>query len=211
MRHLQVLMLLLSVFALGSESAVGQLFGPRTFGRGVAPRAGPGGGGQAADGSGTIGVITGRERFIRANRPRGFVGIPESPVFVGQRLGTAEGDVRLATEDLRRRRPRSANIEALRSNVANIGSVYGARLVIDLDEGRQSDADLAREINETLADPQITSQIGLIRVRMDGRTATLVGEVPSEDARLLAEAVVQLEPGVERIVNQLVVAPPPIP
>lgn len=50
-----------------------------------------------------------------------------------------------------------------------------------------------------------------VEVTVDGRTATLRGQVATEYDRILAERFVRMEPGISQVINELVVARAPTP
>jgi hypothetical protein len=58
---------------------------------------------------------------------------------------------------------------------------------------------LVRSLQDRIVAPQVT---------LNGRTATLSGRVTSEGAKLVAEKLLLLEPGVSAVENQLVVTAP---
>ncbi len=184
-------------------AASAQIFGERTLGRGVSRRPAPGR--MAVQSQETVGRITGGERYLRANRDLlDFVGrgaADTGETFVGLLQAAASGRVRTAVEDLVRRRPPSANLRAARTNQSG-SAMYEPRLEIGFafqpPTPGELQRDLSARLNESLGP---VSDLGPLRVSLQQRTAILRGEVASEEARLLAEALVALEPGVSQVEN----------
>lgn len=64
---------------------------------------------------------------------------------------------------------------------------------------------VANSARQNLARLSVPSAVANVNIQMEGRTATLTGVVASEEQRRMSELLLRLEPGVSKIVNQVVV------
>ncbi|GIX00230.1 MAG: hypothetical protein KatS3mg111_3562 [Pirellulaceae bacterium] len=67
-------------------------------------------------------------------------------------------------------------------------------------------AERSQEINSRLARLPLPAKYSDIEVYLDGRTATITGKVPSEEDAALLERLVELEPGIDQVLNQVEIA-----
>ena len=190
----------LGLFAVcaSPRDAQAQLFGERNFGKPLSVRPKPGT---------TVGAVGGTERFVRGNRrPSDFIGIDSTDprAFVGSQRGTATGQVRAATEDLRPQR----DVNPAQLNPAlpprRRGQMYLPRLelgfrVIPRPEERL-ETTLARRLHT------LEERFPSVEVDVTDGVATLRGTAGSSEDRRLAEVMVQLEPGIQAVRNELAVS-----
>ena len=155
---------------------------------------------------GATGLQGGNNRFIRGNRSRSdFVGsnLTDRRGFVGSGQALGVGQVRSAVENLRIETTKSAN-RPLPPQPAK--GMYYPRLEVGFDPPELQ----AVSINETIASPGIIDRVaqfsnGNVQVTMSGSTAILRGTVPSNRAAELLSQVLSFEPGIDRVMNELVV------
>jgi hypothetical protein len=110
---------------IGQDFVQAQMFGERTLGRPLSIQEG------AAEME-SAGTLTGRERFLRENRPAtAFVGpdIRELQRFIGSLQAQVRGRVQPSTQGLRRRVDRSAEINQP-LGPAPAGTPYNPELVV---------------------------------------------------------------------------------
>ena len=195
---------LVAVLAAGPE-AQAQRFGSRTL-RNPLSRA-------ARPGSEEVGTLQGNERFIRGNRRGGdFVGTDSQDRndFVGSQQAPTSGQVRSAVSDLRERPGATAN-RSQRPYAGRSRGMYAPQMRVGFKFTPRSPvaihSALARRLNASAA-IRPTSPIG---VSLEGRTATLQGEVASERDRILAQQLALFEPGISAVRNELTVKAPPPP
>jgi len=197
--------------AVPPAGALGQLFGPRRLGQSLARRPGPG----AVQTQEDVGSLQGNERFLRQNRrPTDFVGpdIRELQRFIGVLQGRVRGQVPSSTEGLRRRVDRSATMNQPLAPPPK-GIPYYPRLDVNIEVPAPRTELLEQSALDTLARSPQMSATSRIEVWVEGRTAILLGEVPSARDRDLAAILLSFEPGISEIRNQLRVNPdlPPSP
>lgn len=208
MRYVCTLLLLL----VATDSAAAQgMFGPRSLGQGISGRSSARGssGRSSADDTevlGTSSSLQGR-RFTREARTAGdFVGANTQSEAAGNFVGaqsTAQTAVAAAvgiTETAiggtnRRRVVRPAGIYPERLTLAP--ELQQAAAVIPGSAARQESASAVA----VWAEAQGIS----LQVSVDSRQALVSGTVPSEKDRQTAELLLLLEPGVDRVRNQLTV------
>ncbi|MFV2067550.1 MAG: BON domain-containing protein [Pirellulales bacterium] len=185
---------------LAVEDAAAQLFGKRPLGRTLSRRVGA-----DIDGEGS-GTLTGRERFIRGNRPRtDFVGTDtrdERP-YVGEVQGRAQGTVRSGLTGFRFDEGPDVNRSAPRATSPRI-PLYPPRLQLGFNPPRRNR--LSREATRQLEESSALASLGRIEVSMEGETAILRGEVASGYDAELAELLVRFEPGISDVRNELTIA-----
>mgnify|MGYP002622720736 CR=1 FL=1 len=207
---LQIALLCLCVVLLDAGVTHAQLFGQRTLGGTLSRRPRPGFSGEGA------GTLTGNERFIRGNREAGdFVGTDaaDTPRFIGLQQGRSRGPIRSAITGLSEVGDQNVNQPQPQTTPAD--RPYAPRLQLGFEmpaQPVQVTAGLAQRVQMSLSRQTIDLPVGSLRVSLHQRTAILQGEVASEHARLLAEQLVLLEPGVSQVQNELrVVAAPENP
>lgn len=195
-----------SLIAVLASDVRGQMFGARSLGQPLGRRPGPG---SLETMQADVGTLRGTERFIRANRrATDFVGpdIRDLERFVGMLQARARGAVAPTTEGLRRRVDRS---ESMNQPVPppTRGTLYYPRLEVTFDSAVEDTTALGQRALATLARSPELSGPSRIAVYVEGRTATLLGEVPSARDRELAEVLLSFEPGISEIRNELQLNP----
>lgn len=185
----------------GAGPTWAQMFGPRSMGRPLSRRPGPGLDAQISSGS-----IEGGERFLRGNRRRAdFVGgdSAEARRFIGLQQGNQARSVRTAVEGLTERRAMTTSLNQPR------GALTAGEMLERLslsDELVSKDMSFNPEVLSQRLSRSL-SRLGntTIGVSVAGRTATLRGAVASARNRDLAAMIVSFEPGISEVENQLVV------
>ena len=157
-------------------------------------------------------AVTGGERFVRGNRrTNDFVGADsmEQQSFIGMQQGRTEGRIASAISALRIR----SDVNANRGKTAAERSrteMYEPRLTIGFDFTPPPAQSIAAELTRQLESTSVLRKMGRIEVSVQGRTATLRGEVASERERTVAELVALFEPGISQVQNDLTVKSPPL-
>ena len=192
---------LLAVACLPNASHA-QLFGERTLSRPLSIRPKPGAG---------VGAVSGSERYIRGNRrPTDFIGSDsrDPRAFVGAQQGTTAGQVRAATEDLRRPQ---VNTAQLNPPLPPRGprQMYPPKLELGFTVTAPPSDTIQTKVDRHLRSAE--GRFPGVQVSVTAGLAKLTGTAGSVEDRRLAEALVQLEPGIEAVQNDLVVAPAPAP
>ncbi len=191
------------VLAVGfiTAEARGQMFGSRSLGGGL-------GGSSHGSDVGGVGTLNFNERFIRGNRrPGEFVGTDarDRRNFVGsQQLHT--GRVRPTIPRMRPSPTTDANRTPAPSSVTRSG-VYEPRLSVAFDVTPPPAEAVAEDLARLLRAAPTLQASDQIAVSVEGRVATLRGEVASERDRLLAERLILFEPGIDSVRNELKVRP----
>jgi hypothetical protein len=190
----------------GAELAEAQMFGARSVGRPLARRPGPGALEEQVD----VGTLQGNERYLRQNRSAlDFVGrdVAEMPRFLGVLQARTRGQIPASTQGLTRRVDRSESINQPLLP-ARRGTLYPPRLDLTLDTSGSSDSTVSgQQALETLIRSPQLAGTSRIEVWVEGRTAILLGEVPSAADRERAEILLTFEPGISAIQNELRVNP----
>ena len=174
-----------------------QLFGNRTLGRSLARR--------STTGGGSVGTVTGSERFVRRNRGRSdFIGTDsrDRRGFVGTVQGDTRGTVRSATSGLRIETSSRSSANLPRAAPSKTG-MYEPRLVVRFTFQRPEAATLSSKLAHRLDTSGAIRHLGSIEVSVAERTATLRGVVASERDRRMAELLVLFEPGISAVSNEL--------
>ena len=200
--------LLLPFALMPGVSAEAQLFGSRSIGQPLQRRVGPSRFSRAGD-------LQGNERFLRGNRAAAdFVGSDqrEQQGFVGSEQARGAGAVTSSVAGLRERTDRSSQMNRPLT-LPGVDEMYHPRLRLGfaLPGPSVTVADLGRRVTEELAAPNRFSERSQIVVSVEGRMATLRGEVASARERDLAELVVLVEPGISQAKNELNVVDPLVP
>ncbi len=200
-----VLVALLAMAAV-APSARGQMFGNRQLRQPLTRQPAPGLATEA-------GSVRG-QRFLRGNRStRDFVGSDRSETqeFVGMQQAGAGAMVRSAVAGIVDAADASYQLNRP-ATVAPADRPYDARLSVGFAYRGLPPEVVADRISQQLA--VLTSSI---EVSVEGRVATLRGEVVSAADRRLAELLAGIEPGISAVRNELRVAaepeavPPPVP
>lgn len=155
------------------------------------------------------GKLSGDRRFLRQNVRRGdFVGRTDdaSQGFVGQAQGQTTGRVQTATSTLREEPAPPVNTPRTPSSA---NGIYEPRLTIGFEADPPSAPEQEQQIQSTVSRALALRFHSQIEVTLSAGTATLRGEVESEAAKKLASLLVQFEPGVESVRNELRVPGPP--
>jgi hypothetical protein len=213
----------------GSTSQNG-LFGNRTIGAPFLQNSGPtftGRGassvGQGFGSSGSAGVLTGNERFLPQNDEGRFIGrTAEAARALFDRqfrdLQQSTDSSNMGRRSSSRRRLGAAADEGIRSregqgfspdspNGRRSTYVHRPRYRVGFEPPVVNAAQLTAALTERLEKFLLQGGSTQIEVSVQNRTASLEGSVTSDDDRRLAERLVSLEPGVDRIENRLVVEP----
>lgn len=197
-------MLALILVGLNSEACYGQLFsGQRGLGNPIRAR-------QGTLMTGNEGTIEGSERFLRDNRGRrAFVGgdRSEQQGFVGSEQALGTGRVRTSVDSLREFRDRSGRINRPITSPA-AGELYLPRLSIDFTANRLTEPLPTVEVQHHLKRYLEARDGPSISVSVVNRRATLRGAVNAEEDASRLEILLSFEPGIDEIVNELVVVPP---
>lgn len=175
----------------------GQLFGNRQTGQPLGP--------QASAGDQAAGNIQGNERFLRSNRSQGdFVGLDLSDVarFVGQINAQNPGRAIRGFSPLTPRPNLSPEINRpLQNHRSN--SLHEPVLQLGFELAPEKTVQLAVQA-QSRAEKAIAARFeNQIVVSVEGRIATLRGEVGDEEDSRLAEAIVRMEPGVSEVRNEV--------
>lgn len=190
-----------------TDKSFGQLFsGQRGLGNPIRAR-------QGTLLTGNEGTIEGSERFLRDNRDRGeFVGSDrtEQQGFVGSEQALGTGRVRTSVESLREFRDRSGRINRPLEPPA-MGEPYLPRLSVDFTVGRSLEPQRALRVEDRLNRYLAVTNEQPISVSVVNRQAILRGEVTAEEDVARLEILLSFEPGIDEIVNELVVVPPNAP
>lgn len=161
----------------------------------------------------------GVERFYRQNRSvRDFVGRSRSDMktFVGAQQALAVGQVRSATEGLRPDASNSKRINRPIPPQPNKGMYY-PKLEVDLNTDNYDDAVINAPVESQVLDRESLAalierlnRVGGPSIQLDlsDTNATLSGQVDSQRKRELIEQLVSFEPGIDKVVNQLVIVKP---
>lgn len=179
-------------------TAQAQMFGERDLGSPLSKRPKPGM---------SVGAVTGNERYVRGNRDAtDFVGSDsrDPSTFVGAAQGTTTGRVPTAVEGLRRRRVNEAQLNPP-LQPRRPRQIAPPRIELGFTAPvRPLTATLSR-ISQSLQTPD--GRFERVEVQVTGGTATMRGTVDSSADRSLAEALVQLEPAITDVQNELIVHP----
>jgi len=210
-----------SAIFLYAPEASAQLFGQRNVGQPLnrqttASRNTSTGGGATRAKEPPTGLVDETARFIRGNREvTDFVGADgrEEQQFVGrQQVGVDAEEIRSAVDDLAIQTGPDAN-QTVAPVMPPRVQLYPPRLKVAFDFAPAG----ASEVNARLSHHLETSlRLGApsqIEVSVAGDAAILRGVVASERERKLAELLLQFEPGIGRVENQLQIHPPtpPVP
>lgn len=170
--------------------------------------------GQALEEQESVGTLEGNERFMRDNRDVDtFVGrdIEDMERFIGHLQGTLDALAGSSVDGVRRRIDRSGTINQPVSPTGIMqNQIYYPRIDLNVPAGESlgvASGSVESSVLDTLARSSRMPGSSRLSVSVEGRTATLRGEVPSADARGLAEVLLSFEPGVSSIRNELEVNP----
>lgn len=197
MNRVLFLTILVSICALVSNDAYGQLFGARSVKRSL-----------SRQGNSTVGQVEGNERFVRGRRGRqSFVGADQNDVagFVGNEQGRTSGRIASPTGGMEKKIDRSSQINrpypALRKT-----DVYPSILLLPADllqnqvtaslslqQAEKWNLELKRKVNDSIS------------VSVANRSATLRGVVGSAREKSLAELLIRFEPGIDEVQNEIAV------
>ncbi len=199
-------------FFLAGGTALAQ---ERTFGRPLQRQPGPARLPDVAAVAETAGGITGAERFLRESRQPGeFVGADQASTrFVGSGAVIETGRVRSAVESLTRNVDLAGQINRPLAP-AGANQPYSPLLQLEFSPSSQSaDGDSAappwmgsegfeRRLDNLLQRTGAQS----LSAKVVGQTVYLHGTATHQRHRQLAELLVSFEPGVRRVVNDILVA-----
>jgi hypothetical protein len=199
-RSIYPIMFTMVVLAIAPAQA--QMFGPRSLGEPLTRQKG-------YSQFKTAGTLQWNERFIRSNRDvTDFVGpdTRELRGFVGNIQGRSRGRVATMIEGLRQRVDRSASVNQPLEPAPSTG-FYPPEITLGFEPSRANRWQEEDQLTETLTSAPQLPPSSRFAVSVEGRRATLRGEVPSERDRDLAAALLSFEPGISEIDNQLKVNP----
>lgn len=208
---------------LHAQSSVNGAFGSRNLGGAFSSGGSPFGGsgvGGAAGGMGgfggmggtvagatqrgdtTAGTVTGSERFVRTNRQAGqFVGTDAADAASAFNQMAAFSMMNQAVRN-NTQNPNRNNSSTAKSPQARVQTTIG--FVPPLAAPTRISATLQNRLTKSAR----IEKRGPILVRMEGRTAVLIGQVATEHDRVLAEQVALLEAGVSAVRNELLAVTP---
>lgn len=201
MKKWAALWMLFGFMLLSSDTAIAQLFGPRSIGNPLQ--------GRTRSGSG-IGEVQGNERFLRGNRGRSdFVGSDSGDRrgFVGNEQATGSASTRTSTDGLQRRTDQGREINQVIPALAKKGMYYPT-LRLGFSLPTTAATDLGQRLGLELAASSRFSDRSHFEVLVEGTTAILRGEVSSAAERDVAEVVARFEPGIYQVRNELKVLRP---
>ncbi len=209
MKHLRFLLLTTAAAVGWQAQSQAQMFAPRPVGNQATSGAFPGGPGTTAGGGNSKGAINANSRFVRGGRdPNDFVGSDSGDRrrYVGVNQAAANRRARTPTPITSRPEP-SVNQAQSGTESNSATSLYPPRLTLgdELTEIQPTEVQLA--LRQRLKRYQTLRSFGPLEVSVEGRTAILRGTVASAKERALAELLVQLEPGVSTVQNDLRVKP----
>lgn len=220
----------LSTIFLYAPDASAQLFGQRSVGQplnrqataarnatGRSPPTGRAASNAAANRLTTesgAGVVNENARFIRGNRDvSDFVGAanPEAEGFVGRlEAGVDAAEIRSAVDELLIETGADANQVALPVMPPRV-LIYAPRLKVAYDFSPTTDIEVNTRLMRQLEASLPVDSSNRIEVLVAGDAAILRGAVASERDRKLAQLLLQFEPGIARVENQLQVQPGELP
>ncbi|MBX7165082.1 MAG: BON domain-containing protein [Pirellulales bacterium] len=195
-----LILALLCIVSSGNVASA-QLFGARSLGNTLRRQPSPG---AMADGT-----VNGNERFIRGARRRDdFVGadVLETPNFIGIQQGRSRGPIRSAIGNLPDRSDANVN-RPQPSDAGGRARPYPPRLRVDFEVPPVAPAAASRALTARLEQSLGPRATGPLQVSLQGRVATLEGEVASAHDRDVAALWVLLAPGVDQVRNLLSVRP----
>lgn len=211
--------LVLVVLGYVAAPCQGQLFGSRDLGSPLTPRERPSQSGamaarnepgeslldRAVENAGTLDA---NARYLRGNRSAtDFVGADLGDVngFVGMEQVEIDAPVRSAVENLDVVTGPDANRAAQSAVGATRLNPPRLQLGFDVTPPATSRADA--QLTQRLASSLRVGEPNRIAVSVEDRVATVRGVVASARERSLAQLLLQFEPGVSRVRNELVVQP----
>lgn len=200
----------LLVGSFTSSPAQAQLFGSRSVGNTIKSPLSQGGSLNSNAAGSAVGALTGNERFVRGNRSRrDFVGSDrnEQSGFVGAGQAIGVGRVPSATEGLRIQTTDTQRINRPIPAQSTKG-IYYPRLEIGFDVRPSTNvAPDAPSADERLLARVVQVTGDSVQLTRAGRTAILRGTVKSAHDAELAAQLLSFEPGIDRIQNDLSIAP----
>jgi hypothetical protein len=194
---------------LDASTARAQMFGSRQLGVLLTPGQSLGSVGNRADAAvnNPGGTISGAERFVRgARQATDFVGtdVGDRRTFVGR----IQSRMR-RTQQLPPLQPKAQpNVNQPAPQNDGATDLYPPRLVLSPGMPELTPNAVQSSLIEHLEGSRRIRWTGPWEVTMQGRTAVLQGSVASAQDRALAEALVQFEPGVGQVQNELRVSDP---
>jgi len=185
--------------------AEAQLFSATNAGSQATSAPFPGGAGTTLGNRTSTGAITTNSRFVRTGRqPTDFVGSDTNDRrgFVGSRQAIRR--TRTTAAPVPQPRPEPNVNQAQTQNESNSStSLYPPRLVLDEELTAIQPVGVQAALERRLERSPAIQRTGPIEVSVEDRTATLRGTVASTKDRALAELLVQLEPGISDVRNDL--------
>lgn len=187
-----------------------QSFRDRVLGTPLSKRPSPGA--SSSENQSTTGSLTGSERFLRENRQgAAFIGTtPGVAGFIG--AIQSQGAAAPVTNNLNANR---AQIAPTLLNPPRSPARKNGPYEVRLQPGFQSagaQANLSSSsLQELIRQIDRGDRFARTQATLSDRTVVLTGTVTDSHDRELLESFLRLEPGVEEVRNDLVVAPPPAP
>jgi len=237
-RSIFLLVVTLAMWSLPADGAWAQLFGQRSLGQPLSQRAAAakasksrnpvtssrstgaaagtvsvsGGSRPVAESGGSL--VNENARFIRGNRDASdFVGAAnrDEQQFVGrQEAGVEAEEIRSAVDELQIQTGPDANQTAQPVMPPKV-RMYAPRLRVAFDFPPTADSEVNARLTRHLAASLPVESSSRIEVLVAGDAAILRGAVASERERKLAELLLQFEPGIARVENQLQLQPVGLP
>lgn len=199
------------LLSVGSDAARAQLFGERTLGKSLSAKdrtAGKSFLDQAVEGAGQLDE---NARYVRGNRTaEDFVGADKTEVagFVGMSQVETDAPTRSAVDNLRVRTGQNANRTIAPPMGASLLNSPRLQLALDAQDASVATAsEVSSQMAQRLTTALRSRGPNHIEVSLEDCTAIVRGVVASERERTLAAILLQFEPGVDRVLNELVVQP----
>ncbi len=157
-------------------------------------------------------------RFLRENRaPGAFVGTDardvQSLVGTAGSTGTGAGAPAGVVPPLRSPSLPLSSVQGAPpppqrpTGMPARAAMYEPRLRVGFDVPAPIESEVQAQLTNLLRSCPHLHQTSPIEVLLEGRTATLRGEVASERDRILAQQLILFEPGISRVKNELIVRP----
>ena len=201
----------LPLVAVIASSCSAQIFGQRTLGRPLTSRVEAA---SRADAAPLVGVPFGSVALPGQDRgSSNFIGrsLRVDQTFVGRSDGVPLELATAARQELeraravesRRRRTTNANVVQIQQGGQAAGPTYPPRLEVGFDYPAVASASADRRAEQAIQGLMAAPDFRGVAVSVSAGNATLRGVVASDEARKLAEAVVNLEPGVSVVANEV--------
>lgn len=124
--------------------------------------------------------------------------------FVGLKQADQSGPIRSAISGLRIEQTPEANVRQ-QAATERRNAIYDPRLVVAFEVTRKQPQEAQTDLRRRLLESPNFRWAGPVEVAVRGDTAVLTGEAASPRDREMAELVLLLEPGIDKVDNQLTV------